>query len=155
MVFNDGHEEERVLGDYIRAPGKTRRRTDWILEKLGLDPAEVREIIIDPMTVCEVSVLLMAYNRSLQTNVLDSSPYPGCCRHVVVCCHCCTVPEPHHPFALQSTTGCSPATALLPWRRSCFPTCVRPCIPKPCTIICIKYYAPSLVYASHESRPCT
>uniref|UniRef100_A0A7S4CXU5 Uncharacterized protein n=1 Tax=Eutreptiella gymnastica TaxID=73025 RepID=A0A7S4CXU5_9EUGL len=55
VVFNDGHEEERVLGDYIRAPGKTRRRTDWILEKLGLDPAEVREIIIDPMTVCEVA----------------------------------------------------------------------------------------------------
>jgi broad specificity phosphatase PhoE len=47
VVFRDGREETLLLRDCITAPVTDRRREDWILAQLGLDPADVREVILE------------------------------------------------------------------------------------------------------------
>jgi len=47
VVFQDGRVETLLLKDYITAPVAARRREDWVLCQLGLNPADVREVILD------------------------------------------------------------------------------------------------------------
>lgn len=45
--FKDGRVDTLTLKDYIQAPVTERRRVDWIMQQLKVDPADVEEVILD------------------------------------------------------------------------------------------------------------
>eukprot|EP00667_Euglena_gracilis_P005953 EG_transcript_5998 len=47
IVFKSGKVETMTIKDYITAPVAERRREDWILAQLGLNPDDVERVVLD------------------------------------------------------------------------------------------------------------
>lgn len=43
-----------TIKDYITAPVAERRREDWILAQLGLNPDDVERVVLDRNLVCRL-----------------------------------------------------------------------------------------------------